>query len=393
MNASAQWPREPATALIAMMLLGATGSLSLGLAPLIVTALSGAGGLTPAQAGQCISAEMAGSVLGTAITILKAQSFARRGIAIVALLIVISANLICIVASDFTGIITSRFIAGIGCGLTTAAYGMLASSNRPTRNFATYAVFAVLIVALCDVSIPKLIPRYGADSVFALIAFVASLSFAASFRLANEPLSRGIQGSGFSLRGVVNRSVVAGALMTFFYFTALGAFWTYAAQVGTSHGNDPALVATTISIGFLMAGIIGSLLATFLDGRSNALTTIVVCTCSTALFTGAALLLPGPLIFIVAIPAFILAWFTAYPFFMGVLADVDATGRLAMVGVLIQMSGYVIGPLLVGSFVEHGHYVRFALTCLLGYIFTLVCVRALKLTFARPIPLSAQRSS
>jgi len=361
-----------------MMLLGAAGSLSLGLAPIIVAALSGPGGLTTGAAGQCISAEMAGSFIGAALAIFRAHRFTCRSVALIALLIIFGGNLASDPTRSFQYMIIARFVAGLGCGLTTAAYGMLAATSRPTRNFALYAVFAVLVVAVADELIPRIASLWGSRSAFLLIALIAAIAFLSSVSLSRRPLAAVHPSQSTS--PLWSRASVLAGLMTLFFFTSLGGFWAYAAQIGISKGYSSSLVTTTLSSGFLGAGIAGSLLAAYLDGRSPSLIAILWCTVITGSSVATVILLAAPAAFVIGIACFILAWFTAYPFFMGALAQVDSSGRLAMAGVLIQSAGYVIGPLLVGSFVEQHQFGRLIPTCLIGFALALLCTHLLRST-------------
>jgi hypothetical protein len=77
----------------------------------------------------------------------------------------------------------------------------------------------------------------------------------------------------------------------------------------------------------------------------------------TAAAISAAIAFKSTIAFLVAISAFVLAWFVIYPFFMGVVAQIDKTGRLAVFAVFSQMAGAAAGPALGSVLVRTGRMI------------------------------------
>jgi len=149
-----------------------TASMSvmpLGLAPLIVSALTQQAGLSAEQAGRCISAEGAGNLCGAVIVVLAARRVSQRAMATWALIIIMAGNAGCLGAASFGGYFMFGLIAGVDGGLATSAYGMLAGTRQATRNYAINSMSSVLLVAVSGAIVPLIAKFVGANSLFVLI--------------------------------------------------------------------------------------------------------------------------------------------------------------------------------------------------------------------------------
>jgi predicted MFS family arabinose efflux permease len=365
---------ETSKGLAAVMALAIVGNLSVGLAPFIVEGL-GHAGLTSAQAGLCISAEMLGFVLGSAALLFWFFNVSRPQIALAALLLVIGGNLLCLPAHGFFTYAGARFIAGIGCGLTTSAYGDLATTLRPERNFAILSGATVVLTSAFGAVAPWLAAQLGTDSLFLLIALLA-IAALPSVRLITVKPSDLAEARPFRGTFRLGRDAVTGIAMMLLYFIPLSAYWAYVTQLGVAREADPTTVAEVVSIGFLVSGFGGSLVAMIPALRDKHALVITVAALGGAASVLITCMVPNFFAYAAAVTAFIFFWFLALPFLMGVLSALDPSGRLAISGIIIETIGFVLGPALAGLLIERHSNIAFCAACAVVFAASIICVLA-----------------
>ncbi len=66
---------------------------------------------------------------------------------------------------------------------------------------------------------------------------------------------------------------------------------------------------------------------------------------------------PGQVPFVVIAMSFFFAWFFTLPYFVGVVAALDATGRAAVASIVVQTGGLMLGPLFAAEVIRgNDHY-------------------------------------
>ncbi len=361
----------PVWRLVPVMLVAFAGVFSQGLAPFIVHSLADHAGLTTSQAGLCVGAEMAGSTCGIAAVLFLLSRAPRRVVALAALTAVIAGNVLCIFAGSAIAYMGARFIAGVGCGLTTCAFDIMAAVGRPARNFAIFSGATVVLMSAADACIPSVLDHAGLAGFFALIAAPAALTlpFVGAMPVTQSEASAGV----FSAFG---RGAVLGLSTNALFFTALAAFWTYVTEIAVANGNDAQSVSHTIAITFLSGGIGGSTLAAVLAARLRPATAIAIN--SPLLATAAAIIvwIPGFNSFAVAAAVYLLLWFATYPFLMALLASLDSRGGLTVAGVLTQSLGWLAGQALGSALISHGSPQSLGAMCCAGFLLASACAFA-----------------
>jgi predicted MFS family arabinose efflux permease len=380
MVTNSESPEVSAMRLVAIILLACAGAQALGLTPLIVTTLTGGGALSPLDAGRCVSAEGLGNLMGLGAVLWIGKRIGQRTVAHLALALIIAANVGCVGAQSFATYVACRLTSGVGEGLAMSAYGMLASTRQPTRNYAINSMCAVVLVALGGAAAAATASVFGANAVFLIMGAVAFIALLASAWLPKQVRAGDVKYAN----GVEKGSGLAAATslaMIFSYFTAILAFWTYSGQIGIEHGIRPAVASDTISAGFLVAGIAGSLTVAIGGVFAPARYVILLCAAVTAASMGAVVAFQGTIAFLIGISAFVLAWFVIYPFFMGVVAEIDKTGRLAILATFGQMAGMAAGPMLGGVLARTGTMVWFSGACTTGVVIAVICALAIESKF------------
>ena len=358
--------------LFAIMLLAFAGVLSQGLIPFIVRGLTGYAHLTTSQAGLCAGAEMAGSALGIAAVIFLLGQLSRRRLACGALLAVIAGNLLCIGANSVLAYCSARFLAGVGCGLTTAAFGMISAMSRPARHFALFSGSSVILMSAAQAGIPALLVRCGLPALFALIAAPAGIAllFVALIPNSAPAASPGVPALP---TGAQRRRAIPALLSNVAFFTSLAAFWAYVVEISVANGNAAARVTQIVAGGFLFGGIAGSIIAAAAGSRVRPFLPAAVNSAVMAAAVAIMVWVPGFPAFAFSAVIFLLCWFTTYPFLMALLAEIDPTGGLTVMGVLAQSVGWLSGPVLGSALLARGAYGSLGWLSIAGFLSAAAC--------------------
>jgi predicted MFS family arabinose efflux permease len=373
-------PEDSVPSLVAIVLLACAGAEALGLTPLIVTTLAGPGGLSPADAGRCVSAEGLGNLVGLGAVLWIGGRIGRRSVATLALSLIIVANMACFGAHSLATYAVCRLVSGVGEGLAMSAYGMLASTRQPTRNYAINSMCSVVLVALGGTAATAVSCSIGTNAIFLVMGAVGVIALLSSRWLPKQVRGSDVKNLAPLEKG--NRLAAGCSLaMLFTYFTAILAFWSYSGQIGIEHGMRPAVVSGFISAAFLVAGIAGGLIVAIGGVFAPARNVIVVCQVITIASIAMVVAFDGAINFLIAISVFVLAWFVIYPFFMGVIAQIDKTGRLAIFAMFSQMAGAAAGPALGGVLARTGKLVWFSGTATAGVLIAMICAIAIESRF------------
>ena len=307
----------------------------------------------------------------------------RPQIALAALLLVMGGNLLCVPAHGFFAYAGARFIGGIGCGLTTSAYGDLATTLRPERNFAILSGATVVLTSALGAIAPWLAAQLGTGSLFLLIGLLATAALPSVHLIAGKPLDpSAVSPSLGSFR--LRRDAVTGISMILFYFVPLSAYWAYVTQLGIAREANPTTVAGVVSVGFLVSGFGGSLVAMIPALRDKHALVITVAALGGAASVFITSMVPNFFAYGAAVAVFIFLWFLALPFLMGVLSALDPSGRLAISGIIIQTIGFVLGPALAGLLIERHSYIAFCTACAVVFAASIICVLAVAPRRSKP---------
>jgi predicted MFS family arabinose efflux permease len=363
-------PLEPsAFALLAIQCVLNVGSLSFGVFPLLVDGFVRLAHFDVESAGWCITAEMVGQSVGAALGLMTVRRVGSRNVVIVALVLMIVGNgLTIVVPSSFRWLLALRALAGAGCGLTVVCIGLLAATRHAARNFAIFNMATVLSPAAFAAAMPLLFRVLGVGGVFAVIAGSAALCLG---MIPLIPDSRGERTQRREKPAVASTSFIQSVLtctMTVTYFVSLTMFWSYAGNVGAGHHLGVEAVSSAVGESWLVGGVSGTLAAMLVAKRVPLTFTIIVSAIGGAAGTYAAIMVGSEVAFSFVLTAFVFFWNVMYPIQMGLFAEVDPSGQLAMLAWFVQLIACAIGPALGGFVLHVSSYNVLGLGCALGYL-------------------------
>jgi predicted MFS family arabinose efflux permease len=309
-------------------------------------------GLTPQQVGYLASVEMWGlAATSIALTVLIGRVSWRK-VTIGSLLIAVIGNLATIGQTDFTVLMITRAITGIGLGaMITIPIVVMGFTRNPDRNIGLIVTFSLVYGALMSYAIPWAVENFSLNAVllfFAIFAVVAIpfVRFIPSAAVAQAEATA----SGATFTGNVKTLTVTAV---FLFGVAVTMVWAFAILVGTNGGLEEQTAAIILGNSQFL-GILGAFLAAMLGKRYGRTfpVSLGILGCGAA----AATLLSDVtyLTYSVAIFLYSFCWNFFQPYLMAILTDFQDGGKTVTRGIAIQMIALAIGPYIGANLVRDG---------------------------------------
>ena len=336
--------------------------------PFFVGGLISELGFTQAQANLISSAEIAGMALSSLLGAAWIGRFNWRHVALFALFAVLAGNLLSCFVENFQVLVATRFITGLVGHGTAFALGVAAigSTSQPDRNFGFTIASQVTMGALTALIVPKTIAIYGIAGMCAPAAILAVVAMAFIPRLATSGHTQ-IPDSNQSKRTGILILPLLGLLVMIIWQMGVGPFFNNLVPYGISIQLDPSDIGTAL---FLSTGlsIIGPLTASALANKINR--KIPVCIALTIQLL-IILSFQGDITWIgftIRAILFQTAWNFTGPFLMGMIANLDESGRYSVLIPASQLGGIALGHAVIASLVQGSNLVLVNYFCA-GVIF------------------------
>ena len=316
--------------------------------PTLVTSFV-ARGVPLSIAGVLGAAEMIGMTLIQFCAPLFITRYNRRVLAGIAVGLAVGGQLFSVLTDDAAILGGLRVVAGIGEGcLFSLAIASLAGTSDPDRAFgvalASGQIFCtVMLVVMASLSIRN--PTQGAIGVFAL--FIMTTTLCISTLPGRDAVPLRALAHGGTRWSIYNVPAICGLMGMFLLSCALGSVWPIVGQIAASRGVQPSVIATGFSVaGF--GGMSGALVAAVLAIRFGRLLPLFL---ASAGYAACLILIDSQLSF--PMLAFLLLFFAlaCIPYYMGVLAWIDASGRLSVISGAMIPLGIAVSEALAGSVV------------------------------------------
>ena len=325
--------------------------------PFFVGGLISELGFTQAQANLISSAEIAGMALSSLLGAAWIGRFNWRHVALFALFAVLAGNLLSCFVENFQVLVATRFITGLVGHGTAFALGVAAIGNtsQPDRNFGFTIASQVAMGALTALIVPKTIAIYGIAGMCAPAAILAVVAMAFIPRLATSGHTQ-IPDSNQSKRTGILILPLLGLLVMIIWQMGVGPFFNNLVPYGISIQLDPSDIGTAL---FLSTGlsIIGPLTASALANKINR--KIPVCIALTIQLL-IILSFQGDITWIgftIRAILFQTAWNFTGPFLMGMIANLDESGRYSVLIPASQLGGIALGHAVIASLVQGSNLV------------------------------------
>lgn len=325
--------------------------------PFFVGGLISELGFTQAQANLISSAEIAGMALSSLLGAAWIGRFNWRHVALFALFAVLAGNLFSFYVENFQVLVATRFITGLVGHGTAFALGVAAIGNtsQPDRNFGFTIASQVAMGALTALIVPKTIAIYGIAGMCAPAAILAVVAMAFIPRLATSGHAQTPDSNQSKRTGILILPLL-GLLVMIIWQIGVGPFFNNLVPYGISIELDPSDIGTAL---FLSTGlsIIGPLTASALANKINR--NVPVCIALTVQLL-IILSFQGDITWIgftVRAILFQTAWNFTGPFLMGMIANLDESGRYSVLIPASQLGGIALGHAVIASLVQGSNLV------------------------------------
>ena len=345
--------RNAPISIVAAIVVSIVGVFALMTQPMIIGVYAEALQFTEQQGTLIVIAEIAGGALASILAMFWIGKVNWRVAIIFALACVIGGNLVTGMLTDANTITMLRFAVGfLGQGTAFAVgISMIGATSDPDRNFGFVIAGQVAFGVIALVSLPALASKYqSVGGMYLPLAGLAVLAFAV-VRFIPDGMELHEQSGGEQPQSSLALPLTALVAMLI-WCCALGAMWTFIAQIGIQGGVDQLQAYGALSISSAVA-ITGSLAAATLAAKG--INRFLPVTIALLAQMGMAWLLQGEMNFtemVIKASVFQIFWNMTGPFFMGAIAATDSGGKISVLIPAAQTSGFFIGPAIVGMFLE-----------------------------------------
>lgn len=376
LNTTAHTTRPPLGLMAAIVLFAAITPAVLLMAPAIAAQLASQWHLTPSQIGDLFSAELGAMSLATLPAIWWLKHLDWRRAALCSALLFIGANLLSMLAHDYSLLLMARFCSALAGGsLMIICLASAAISASPSRSYGFWVMGQLVLGAIGLTLLPMLFARFGLGACYLILALLMTLCL---------PLARCFPtGAARPADDLANAPPVSplkaslGILGILTFYISLSGVWTFIGAIGAQSGLSAQTSGDILAIATLM-GIVGALCATLFGER---LPRSALLGLGYALMAASVLLLLGqPQLarFALAALVFKFTWTFILPLILARMAEMDRSGRLMNASNLVISGGLAIGPTLAGRLIEssggfQGLLLGGALITLLSLVLVLGC--------------------
>ncbi len=323
----------------------------LAILPFLVGAMVNRFALSPMAVGLVISTQLAGAAVASTLLSRIINEIPARKVVLAALALALVGNSLAGFSPNVEILVVSRLLAGLGEGCLLACCATAAALTRHTeRTFAFYSIGISCFSVLALLSCPLLIDTFGLAGGYACVIIadmVAVVLVACGFPLRLHSNAYGDNKSKVSadLRKI-------GLLAVFFFSASNAGVQTFLERIGveglnvSNHALGPAMAigaAAAVLSPFVIVFLAhksGRLLAITISGLllAGCMYAIAHTTIVSVYLCGAAALMP--------IAVFL------QPYVVGVLATLDASGRLSAAATAVSSIGFAVAPTFAGMIAE-----------------------------------------
>jgi hypothetical protein len=345
--------QERATVVVAFAGVVGVGYLPLLLLPWTIGALVSQSGYSASVAGLLGTLEVGALAVASFAATGRATGPARRRLALAGAGIALVANAAsAVVAPGTPSFVALRILSGAGSGVAFSVGNVVAAGGRdPTRTFAAVWWLMALWQVGLFAAIPRMLTLHGLAGAYAMAAATCALMLPLLLRTPPAADRTGSDARAAD-RGTAPPRGLAGLLVTAFL-----AFWIRDALVYSMSERLAARVAIDgeqLGLVLGVASVLGLLGPTLAAARTTDASRIAVPVAlaaailvsatmalgiSSAVFSGATLLMPGTGMYAVSLLS-------------GLAARLDPSGRVVALGASAGIVGEALGPALAGALMD-----------------------------------------
>ena len=344
------------SSITASLILGWAGIFMFLILPLFVGAISSELTLSEGQVGYLASADLFGFFLGSFSSIWWARKVNWRSAALVAIILIIVANIFSMMMLQSISIfLILRIICGIGQGAAVSIYAAhVGDTDKPERYYGFFLVGQTILGTLGLFLLPLWIKNIGGSAIIytqiglGVVALIVTLIW-----LPTKGIDRGTVLRNFSFKKwKIPMIGLAGLLL---FFIAQGGTWAYMERIGGSFNLSAKFIGLSLSLAMIGA-FLGSSSATLLATRWGRRVPLLIVGIGQPLCLLLIFLNLGQWSFLTGIILFLFLWNFAIPYLMGILVAIDESGVSILAANPTFALGATIAPNIIAAFVIGGQF-------------------------------------
>lgn len=343
----------------AACVVSALGGMMFNTMPVFLGAAADAHALSEEQIGFMATAYLLGFTLISLTAVVWVRNSQWRTVTLVSFLVAFLTYYVYLSVESFSVILGLQFILGICFGAVfNVALSIISDTSDPDRFmafklFAEIGLGAALLFILPNYVMADVVAEEGMAGV--IYAMMGLLLFASLFIpcLPVRAVTRTVDNSQDSGGKSWPVWLALGALLI--HFGGMTAIWAFQYEIGTNAGLESGLVGTVMSVSILIS-MAATLAAAIISDRFGRVKPMLFS--MGLMFVGLITFTQSDtfLYFAVACCLLSVGWNYILPYQMGMVVDIDSTGRLSILMAAALTLGGAMGPGLAGMIVSGSDY-------------------------------------
>jgi len=347
-------------AIFAAIILGFVGTaVTMGL-PLLVGSIAESLHFSEKQLGWLASADMGGLFIGSVLTSRLVTRVNRRYLAISGLLLVMISNYLCTHYTTIDPLVLLRFAAGVGAGICYATCtASLAGSHNSARTFSIFLLVLVSINALIFYIFPIIDAKWGVSGLFLFFMLAAMPVFLVvplipshNAEKTDDVVVMDEKSHAVQHIHIPNYLPWLCLAAVFSFYILVGAYWAFIERAGDAANIQSDFISGTLTWGqvFSITGTAMSIWMAKRFGQSKPLLFALSCMIIIMLVLTVEI---NHATFLFSVFSFSLFWIFIDVFQLGILSNIDHSGRYAALVPASQGAAQAIAPMIAGLLLSY----------------------------------------
>ena len=337
--------------------LGIVGSSVLLVLPIFVGSLVSMLDLSSSEAGWIGSADLIGYTMGAIVAFRIIDGVPWRYLVLTGLVFMAAGNAVSLVLTSVPLLFATRVIlSGLGAGLVIAIpYRALGMMPNPERSTGIYWTLNVLGGALALFVLPRIVEAWGLAGLFVALSVIPMSALPLAIFAVRTPDRKSAMRGGAAERATVTKTAFFLLTAIAMFNLGLGSVWAFVDRPAATLGLNLEAIGSILSATYLVS-MLGSSIAAWQGGRIGFLRPYIG---SVFVMIGALTLLIAPssvVVYIVALALINFCWNYGMTYQFSAIFSSDSSGRTAVLIILAQSAGLMLGPGIAGTLVEHFSY-------------------------------------
>ena len=318
-------------------------------------------GISRETAGYISSANKYGAAFGALIATFTVKHLPWRNTAYIALIILISVDLLCFRLTDPQTLIMVRFFHGtVGGFLVGLGFSIIARTARPDKVFGMLVAIQYTFGSVAIFTVPKLVGAMGPGAAFGALITFSSLTLLMVPFIPDYAASINAKADSAITAKVTPTSIAivpaALALLALFLFQASNmSVADYAIELGKDSGYSIEYLSNILTLSNMIS-IFGALLVYFIGTKYGRALPIALGALVSGLFTFMFHWSDIPANYFIANTVTGIMWAFTVPYILGLCATFDSRGQVVVFAGFISKMGLASGPLIAAMVVGEGNF-------------------------------------